>query len=145
MQIRHVVALPLTLVLAVAACRGREPAPAPHAPRASVLKDIPPAAYSVLKDTTGTSEAEQWAFTTTLPFDTAAAFYRRMLPELGWQVMSDRPDVSAGTIDLMAKQRVKTVWIHLERAADGSTRYTLIGAVDSAATRGIPIPRAGAR
>jgi len=145
MQIRHVVALPLTFMLALSACRAREPEKAPHPPRAAVLRDVPPAAYSVLKDTTGTSEAEQWTFTTTLPFDTTGVFYRRMLPELGWQVMSDRADRPAGTLDFMAKKGTQNLWIHLDRAADGTTRYTLIGAADGAATRGIPIPRAGAR
>ncbi|MFI5280589.1 MAG: hypothetical protein ACHQU1_08845 [Gemmatimonadales bacterium] len=144
MQIRPFAALPLALALALASCRGREPAPQPHAPRAAILNGIPSAAQSVLRDTAGTADAEQWTYTTSLPFDTTASFYRAMLPELGWQVMSDRSDAPAGSIDLYAKKGTQTLWLHLEKQTDALTQYTLIATADTT-SRAIPERKSNAR
>jgi hypothetical protein len=138
MQIRPFAALPLALALAAASCRGREPAPAPHTPRAAILKDIPPATQSTLRDTTGTSEAEQRTYTSTLPFDSTAAFYRSWLPRLGWQLMGDRLDRPAGRIDLYARKGTQTLWVHVEKQSEVTSQYTLIAAADTTARRAAP-------
>ncbi|MFI5208180.1 MAG: hypothetical protein ACHQU8_06285 [Gemmatimonadales bacterium] len=143
MQIRPFAALPLALVLAVASCRGREPAQPPHAPRAAILKEVPAAAYSVLRDTAGTADAEQRTYTAQLPFDTTAAFYRAMLPVLGWQVMGDRSDRPAGMIDLYARRGIQTLWVHIEKQSEATTRYTLIATADTTTPR--PAPTRGRR
>jgi hypothetical protein len=144
MEIRRLSALPLVLVLALAACRVRE-TPPPRHPRASILKDIPAAAYSQLRDTSGTSDAEQWTYTTRLPFDTTAAFYRAFLPQLGWQLMSDRSDRPAGTIDLYARMGTHTLWVHVEKQAEETSRYTLIAAADTTVARAAPARRDSTR
>jgi hypothetical protein len=138
MQIRPFAALPLALALWVA-CRGREPAQAPHAARAAILGGIPAAARSVLRDTSGTVDAEQWTYTAQWPFDSTAEFYRRMLPELGWQLMSDRSDRPGGTIDMYARKGTHTVWVHIEKQAEETSRYTLIATADTSAPRAAPV------
>jgi hypothetical protein len=143
MQIRPFAALPLALALALASCRGREPAPPTHAPRPAILRDVPAAAFSILRDTTGTVDAEQWTYTTRLPFDSTAAFYRAMLPELGWQVMGDRSDAPEGKIDLYAKKGTETLWVHLEKLA-AFTQYMMIATAGTTSRPG-PVGKAGAR
>jgi hypothetical protein len=137
MQIRPFAALPLALALALSACRGREPAPQPR-PRAEILKDIPAALQSELRDTSGTPDAEQRTYACSLPVDTTAAFYRVWLPRLGWQLMSDRSDRPAGRIDLYARKGNHTVWVHIEKQSEGTSRYTLIAAADTSAARAAP-------
>jgi hypothetical protein len=135
MQMRHFAALPLVLALVLPSCRGREAAQAPRAPRAEILKDIPPSTQSTLRDTTGTPEAEQRTYVSALPADTAASFYRSWLPRLGWQVMSDRADRPAGRIDLYARKGTHTIWVHIEKQSEATATYTLIAAADTSAAR----------
>jgi hypothetical protein len=138
MQIRPFAALPLAFALALAGCRGREAAQAPRTPRATILKEIPPTAHSVLRDTSGTPDAEQWTYFAAMPADTAASFYRAMLPVLGWRLLSDRSDRPAGKIDLYARRGAVNLWVHIEKQAEGTTNYTLIAAADTAAGRAAP-------
>ncbi len=115
------------LALGLCGCKGREAvSAAPAPPRAQILREVPVAFPSSLRDTTGTSDAERRTYVTVAPFDSTAAFYRTRLPRLGWELLSDRTDRPAGKIDLYARNGNWTLWVHIEKQAELTTEYTLI-------------------
>jgi hypothetical protein len=124
----------LALLLAgMSACKKdapeREVNPAPVTARPDVLKDVPIIATSRQIDTTGSSDAERSTWTINSPLQQVAAYYRHILPPLGWSIMNDLADSTQG--DIYLRQAKVALWVHLERK-DSLTVYTLItSAADS--------------
>ncbi len=96
-------------------------------PRAEVLTNVPVMLGSGLLDTTGTEDAERRTYVAQAPLDSAAAFYRRILPGIGWQVVGDRGGGDAATIDLHYRKADAALWVQLRRLDPVTTEYTLIG------------------
>jgi hypothetical protein len=97
-----------------------------------VLARVPILVPAVLTDTTGTEDTDRRSFLVDMPFDTVAAYYRRMLPASGWLIMNDRGDSTI--LDLYARRGDTTVWVHVEPRGRG-TAYTLIGSAPPPAPR----------
>jgi len=119
----------LAMVLpALAGCgRDRAPAAAPPPPRAQVLRDVPVYPGSMAMDTTGTLDAEQRRFAVAARFDSVTAFYRGRLPALRWQFMGGRSDSTQ--LDMLAQRGDTNLWLHIEKAGEHSSQYTLIASV----------------
>ncbi len=116
------------LVTVASACRGQDKPeqelnPAPTSPRPDVLRDVPILAASRQIDTTGASDAERSTWTVAMPFDSVTGYYRRILPPLGWSVMSDQGDTAL--VDLYLRKERYALWVHVERKPL-FTLYTLI-------------------
>ena len=137
MQITRVAAALAALALGATGCRNREPPPPRGAPRAAILQDVPAVAFSELRDTTGTSDAERRTYVARIPLDSTAVFYRTWLPQHGWALLNDRTDRPAGRIDLYARKGPQTLWVHIEKQSEGTTEYTLLasGVEDSLSRR----------
>ncbi len=124
----HAVAAVL-LALAAARCttqeNGEEAGGGSAPRRAQVLTTVPSLVGSELRDTTGSEDAERRTYLARFPLDSAAAFYRRILPSLGWLVVGDRG--GAATIDLHYRKADAALWIQLRRLDPVTTEYTLIG------------------
>jgi hypothetical protein len=142
MRPTRLIALAAPLLILLASCREAEP---DRPQRPAVLIFTPKVPGSILLDTTGTDEAEHITLVVPVSGDSAAAYFRRALPDWGWEIEGDR---SAGdAIDLYARKGPtgrSTLWIHIERQDSLSARYSMIattppGAIDSAAAR-LPEP-----
>jgi hypothetical protein len=130
------------LVLSAAACKKEQPEqelnPAPVTARPDILKEIPIIAASRQIDTTGSSDAERNTWTVRAPFDSVLAYYRRLLPTMGWSVMSDQGD-SLET-NLYLRKSTYALWVHVERRAE-DTMYMLITSMADSTTPVMPTPR----
>jgi hypothetical protein len=123
----------LTLSFALAACTADEGQPAPdgtqavpvNASRAAFLRNVPDVPGSVLTDTTGAEDAQRASYLVRAPLDTVRAFYRRLLPALGWTLRSDQSDSTL--VNLMLEKDTATIWIRATPSG-GATAYTIIGA-----------------
>lgn len=93
--------------------------------RAQVLSTVPSLVNSELRDTTGAEDAERRTYVARFPLDSAAAFYRRILPGMGWQAVGDY--TRAGAIDLHYRKGETALWVRLSRVEADLTEYTLIG------------------
>ena len=73
----------------------------------------------------------EWAF------DSVTAYYRRMLPSLGWAMMNDQSD--ANEVNLYSRKGSQAVWMHFERVSPTVTEWTIIGADSTTATAPTPV------
>lgn len=142
---RAIPALCLGLLAAVPACKPKPEAAAPPGPpRTQILKDIPVFIGAITTDTAGTEDAERASYIVRVTFDTVTAFYRRMLPTLGWQIMSDQGDSLMR--DLYLRKAGQALWLHFEKPGLLATTYTIIGtradsAIGTAGPNQLPPPR----
>jgi|SRR5579859_6515675 len=128
-------ALAASLLMPVS-CKSRAQEPAQQAaPRRVILGGLPTPPGGYIVDTSGTSDAEHRAYSVPHPIDTVAAFYRGRLKDLGWLLMSDRADVPAGRLDLLAEKDSNSLWVHLEKNGDQAVMASLIAHGPRAAVR----------
>ena len=133
MRARHL----LVAVLAAAAAACSKPAPkVARAPRPNYLIDVPYLAQSVLKDTTGTPEAQHVVLLAPAPIDSVARFYRHRLVATGWQILSDVGDTVR--VSLYLVRNGLPLWVQIDAQGPQSlVSYTAAG--------GAPVDTSGAR
>lgn len=128
------------LVVAAAACRKEQPEqemnPAPVTARPDVLRDIPVLAASRQTDTTGTPDAEHNTWIVRLPIDSVAGYYRRILPPMGWSIMSDQGDSTE--TDLYLRKQNHALWVRVVRRTPDETLYMLIASMADSTTPPTP-------
>ncbi len=151
MRTTRLAALAALLLPALSACKDA----APEKPqRPAVLIFTPKVPGSMLIDTTGTDEAEHLTLVVPVSGDSVAAYFRAVLGNWGWELVSDRD--AGNAIDLYARRGPtgrSTLWIHIERQDTLSARYAMIattppGPVDSTAAvlpEPLPPPARGPR
>jgi len=116
----------LVLVAGLAACRD-------SAPKTASLHDampfvpLPPEATFVQK--TASPDAVQITVRSPSKADQVAAYYRRVLQQNGWRLVSDQKDRDGATV-LFAEKKGPPLWVRVQQAEDGNgSLIQLSGAV----------------
>ncbi len=131
----------LAAVLALGACRaegghgsrnGGNSASA-VGPRRDVLGVLPKMPKAVLRDTLGTTEAQNQKYSTLAAIDTVVEFYRHALDSIGFQVQGDQS--SDGQFTIYATKDSSAVWLRAW-SEPPVTMYTLIGTTIRPGTQG---------
>ena len=118
----------VVLVVLLAACRDREPAPTmPEVGEAFSTVITPPNASLVSKS--GSSDALELTFQSGAGADQIAEFYRGQFSREGWAILSDLADTS-GVIAMHVEWDAtrQPMWVRIEPVGNGST-INLVGAV----------------
>ncbi len=123
-QMTHAV---LLLVL-LAACRDKEPAPTmPPVGRAFATVITPPG--GTLVSHSGSSDAVELTFQSGNGAEAIADYYRNQFSRVGWRILSDLAD-TAGVIAMHVEWDATSqpMWVRIQPAGNGST-INLVGAV----------------
>jgi len=123
------------LAVAAAACV-RSDRKTPHAQRPNWLRDVPYVAQSVLEDTTGSPDAQHAVLLSPAPMDSVVAFYRRVLPPMGWRIVSDVGD--SAHVALYLERQGLPMWIQFD--AQGLQTRVAFTASAGASAGGGPAP-----
>ena len=119
----------LLLPLAAACEKGEQDASAQDstARRPDIIFSIPTLPRARQLDTAGSADAERVTWSAEMPYDTVVAFYRQLLPSMGWSVQSDEGD--SLTRSLYMKKDSFLVWIRFENKGAALTQWTVIGSL----------------
>lgn len=131
---RYPLILGLLAVLSTA-CADRETNDDPpvNPNRSRVLALVPVFPGAVLTDTTGSPEAERFAYMSSASFDSVSRFYRREMPADGWSVMNDLGDSTI--MNLYLRKDSATVWIRAVPREGGGTVFELLSSTISGTPR----------
>ena len=124
---RHTTCAVLLLVL-VAACRDKEPAPAlPQVGQAFYAVITPPGGALVSRS--GSMDALELNFQSGTNAETVAEFYRNQFSREGWRILSDLAD-TAGIIAMHVEWDAtrQPMWVRIQPEGNGSS-ISLVGAV----------------
>lgn len=124
---RNILLLISAGVLALPACRPERapPVKTPEVGEAFPALIVPPGGELVSRQ--GSADALQFTFRTAQPVADVAEFYRRMLGQPGWRIVSDMADPT-GAIAIFAEGEKRPLWIRIAADSTG-TLVDLTGAV----------------
>ena len=129
MRVRIVV---LVAFAALVACRKSEPQAA-QPQRPNWLLDVPYLANSILRDTTGTPDAQHVVLLAPAPLDSVARYYHHRLPLMGWRIVSDVADSIHASQYWVRGSR--PMWIQIDAQGPQSlVSYTATGGVADSLT-----------
>ncbi len=122
----------LAALLAVGGCRAeggggaRTPdgAAAAAGPRRDVLGALPKLPQAVLRDTLGTTEAQNQKYSTLAGADSVLGFFRHALDSLGYRIESDQ--AQSGQSAVYATRDSSAIWLRVWNEPP-LTMFTLIG------------------
>jgi hypothetical protein len=122
--------MPLVVVLVVllAACRDREPAPTlPQVGQAFSTVITPP--NGALVSRSGSSDALELTFQSGVGADQIAEFYRGQFSREGWRILSDIADTT-GVVAMHVEWDAtrQPMWVRIQPVGNGST-ISMVGAV----------------
>ncbi|HEU4799908.1 MAG TPA: hypothetical protein VFS94_04695 [Gemmatimonadales bacterium] len=118
----------VVLVVLLAACQDREPAPTlPQVGEAFTTVITPP--RGALVSRSGSSDALQLTFQSGVGAEQVAEFYRGQFSREGWRILSDLVDTS-GVIAMHVEWDAtrQPMWVRIQPVGNGST-INLVGAV----------------
>lgn len=121
----------ILLILFLGACRGATPREA----SGELLAGIPALPRSAPASISAGADAVEAGYTSTLPPDSVAAWYRRWFIKDGWHINGDLP--AAGSVTLYVEKGRRPIWLIIRPLADhqGSV-FSVVAAEDSAAASG---------
>jgi hypothetical protein len=125
---RHSTYAVLLLVLLVAACRDKEPAPTPpEVGQAFSTLVTPPGGALVSRS--GSSDALELTFQSGNSAEAVAEYYREQFSKEGWRILSDLAD-TAGVIAMHVEWDAtrQPMWVRIQPEGNGST-ISMVGAV----------------
>jgi hypothetical protein len=130
----------MVLAAAAAACsRADRGAAAASQNRPDYLADVPVLAGSVIYDVTSTPDAQHRGMRLRWPMDSVAAYYRRLLPTQGWQLVSDVAD--RASVSLYLKKADRFLWVQIHRTDSLMTDFAFTAAPQAAETPQPGAPR----
>ena len=127
------VALPILLVTGCKSKKAEEVAPPPPPPLAQVLPNLPfpPEAQPV--STASGTDATQITLTSTLPPDSVADFYRKVLGEPPFRLVNESN--TGGVISFLADQEGPSLWVTIRTDGKTGSQVTLAGALVASAKK----------
>ncbi len=96
-------------------------------PPAGLLRDAPLFPFSRPTTVAGTSESLEQSYTSLLPADTVASWYRRALDDRGWEILSDSKAPN-GMVTILAQKSGGPLWVMIAPTTEGGTVYKVVAA-----------------
>jgi hypothetical protein len=117
------------IIVAVLACRSEPRHSQPTLPAAAkVFPNLPLPPNPELVSRAGSSDALQLTIFSPAGFDEVTEFYRKVLSEKHWRLVSDKKNAD-GSVVLYAEQNGPPLWVRIWKLGDRGTMVELSGAV----------------